>query len=53
LRSDDSLDEAARQQQIDRIQSEIQQAAAAALGEKAYRQYLDGKGRWMTNVTGL
>jgi hypothetical protein len=53
IRSDATLSEAARQQQFGRRQVEIQKEISRALGPKAFNDYLENGGGWVTNLTGL
>jgi hypothetical protein len=53
LRHDDSLDDAAREHRFAGMQTLLQQAVSQTLGASAYREYLQGGGNWITNVTKL
>ena len=52
VRADTSLDDAARQQKFEQMQTELRKAVSGELGS-SYKDYLRSNGRWITNVTKL
>jgi hypothetical protein len=53
IRNNASLEELARRQLVDDIQKQTQGAVAGLLGGKAYQQYLNRGGAWVTNASSL
>lgn len=53
VRADDALNEAARRQKFEQMQSALQRAVSDALGTTVYQEYLKREGAWITNVTKL
>ncbi len=53
VRQDSTLDESARRQRFEEMQSALQKEVPGLLGAKAYGEYLRHDGAWITNVTKL
>lgn len=53
VRQDASLDEPARRQRLDEMQAAVQKEVSGALGPKAWRDYLNRGGAWVTNLNKL
>ena len=53
LRQDPALDEAARQQRLDEMQTAVQQEILSALGSGVCQEYLQRGGAWVTNINML
>jgi hypothetical protein len=53
LRQDPALDEAARQQHLDEMQTAVQQEILSALGSGVCQEYLQRGGTWVTNLNTL
>jgi hypothetical protein len=53
VRQDVSLDEPARRQRLEEMQASVQKEVSGALGPKAWRDYLNRGGAWVTNLNKL
>jgi hypothetical protein len=53
VRQDASLDEPARRQRLEEMQAAVQKEVSGALGAKAWRDYLNRGGAWVTNLNKL
>jgi hypothetical protein len=53
VRQDASLDEPARRQCLEEMQAAVQKEVSGALGAKAWRDYLNRGGAWVTNLNKL
>ena len=53
IREDAALDDAARRQRLEEIQSQVQTAVSSALGETVFERFLGHGGAWVTNATSL
>ena len=53
LRQDTTLDEPVRRQQLEEMQAAVQKEVSGVLGAKAWRDYLNRGGAWVTNLNKL